>query len=319
MEVAVGDELALLDEDEWVVGGRVQLDSDRRLGIREQVAAGAVDLRRAAERVGVLHLVAPPMRLQDRGALEQPDDVGGRRLLPGERSQGVDLGEKARARALERLEREGARNVCGARQPLSPHQHERPDSCHELRAVDEGQAFLRAQPNGLETDPVQGLRARKGLALDNRLALPDEREREVRERREVAGRSDRPATRDDRRDAAVEAFEQEVDRLRPRARVALGEGVRTQQHRGTHDLRRIGASHAARVAPEEAKLELLGELGRDRLGDEAAEPGVDSVRVLPRALGSPALDQLTRGLQTLPPLVGELGPSALDRDGPDVL
>ena len=50
------------------------------------------------------------------------------------------------------------------------------------------------------------------LALDERLALADERQREMRERREIAGRADRAARRHDGQDAAVEAREQQLDR-----------------------------------------------------------------------------------------------------------
>ena len=55
--------------------------------------------------------------------------------------------------------------------------------------------------------------------------------REMRERREVADRADRAAARDARQDAAVEALDEQLDELDPRARVAHRERVRAQQHR----------------------------------------------------------------------------------------
>ena len=61
VEVPVRDDQPLVDEHERVVRGGVQLDRDRRLDVVEQVAARPVHLRRAAQRVGVLHLVAPAM------------------------------------------------------------------------------------------------------------------------------------------------------------------------------------------------------------------------------------------------------------------
>jgi hypothetical protein len=140
----------------------------------------------------------------------------------------------------------------------------------------------------------------------------------VRERGEVARRPDRSAAGHYRRDAAVQALEQELDGLRAGAGVALGEGVRAQEHRGADDLRRIRAPHAAGVAPEKAQLKLLRELGWDRLRDEPTEARVDPVGVLAAFRGR-ALDELARRLQPLPPTLGERRPSALDRDGPDVL
>ncbi len=53
VEVAAGDHLAA-GEDERVVGGSVDLDAEDALELRERVARRAVDLRHAAQAVGVL-------------------------------------------------------------------------------------------------------------------------------------------------------------------------------------------------------------------------------------------------------------------------
>jgi hypothetical protein len=71
VEVPVRDELAPVDEDEGVVRRSVHLDGNRLLDVGEEVAARPVHLRRATKRVGVLHLVAPTVRLDDRRALEE--------------------------------------------------------------------------------------------------------------------------------------------------------------------------------------------------------------------------------------------------------
>jgi len=77
----------------------------------EQVAARAVHLRRAAQRVRVLHLVAPAVRLDDRRALEQPQHVRSRRDLASQTAQLVDPRMEARARRLQRLHALRAREV----------------------------------------------------------------------------------------------------------------------------------------------------------------------------------------------------------------
>ena len=109
-------------EDERVVGRGVELDLDRAADVVEQVAARAVHLRGAAERVRVLHLVAPAVRLEDRRPLEQHAHVRGRRDLAGMRTRRVDRLVEARERALQRLERERAGDVGGPDEPAGAHE-----------------------------------------------------------------------------------------------------------------------------------------------------------------------------------------------------
>ena len=66
VEVAARDDLAVVGEHHRVVGGRVRLRSRRRARDEgEGVARRAVDLRRAAHRVGVLHAPAVGVRRVD--------------------------------------------------------------------------------------------------------------------------------------------------------------------------------------------------------------------------------------------------------------
>ena len=171
---------------------------------------------------------------------------------------------------------------------------------------------------GSRPDARERLAAREQLALDGREALADERQREVRERREIARRADRPAARHEREHAAVQALEEQLDRAERDPRRPLGERVRAQEHGRADDLVRIRLPHAARVAAQEAELELLGLLRRDRLRDEAAEAGVDPVRVLAARARGHLVDEIARGLDSFAGDVGELRRRALDRNGPDV-
>ena len=140
----------------------------------------------------------------------------------------------------------------------------------------------------------------------------------MRERREVAAGADRAAARHARQHAAVEALEQQLDRLDARARVALRERVRAQEHRRAHDLVRVRLADAAGVAAQEPELELLGQLLRDRARDEAAEARVDAVGVLLAAVRG-LLDELAGGAHALPRRVGERDRAGVDGDLPDVL
>ena len=298
VEVAVRDEHLVVDEHERVVGGGVQLDGDGVLRVLEEVAAGAVHLRRAAERVRVLHLVAPAMRLDDRRALEQAEDVRGGGLLPSQRPELVDLRQERRARPLQRLDRDRAGDVRGPRQPSRPHEPEREHRGHELGAVDEREPLLRLQLHGLETDPRERVRARQPLAVDPRLPFADERQREMRERREVARGADRATARHDRQHASVEEREEQLDGLDPGPRVSLRQRVRAQEHRRADDLGGIRVADTAGVRAKEPQLQLGGLLFRDRDGHEAAEAGVDAVRVLAAPVRG-ALHELAGGTHLL--------------------
>ena len=68
VEVAGRDDLAGVREHERVVGDGVDLDGDDFAQPAQRVAAGAVHLRDAAQRVGVLHLVAVEVAEHDRAA-----------------------------------------------------------------------------------------------------------------------------------------------------------------------------------------------------------------------------------------------------------
>ena len=113
----------------------------------------------------------------------------------------------------------------------------------------------------------------------------------------------------------VENREEQLDRLDAGARVALGDGVRAEQHRGADDLVRVRLADAAGVASKQPQLQLLGLVVRDRLRDEAAEPGVDAVGVLAAEL----VEQAARACHLLDGARSEADRAAADRDVPDVL
>src|SRR5207249_186038 len=120
----------------------------------------------------------------------------------------MDLRQEGGARALERLERLRAREIRRPRQATRTHEPERQEGSHELRAVDERQALLRLEARRLEPDARERLEPGEPLAVDERLPLADERQRQMRQRCEVSGGADRAAARDDRQDASLEAVEQ---------------------------------------------------------------------------------------------------------------
>ena len=97
--------------------------------------------------------------------------------------------------------------------------------------------------------------------VDGRLPLADERQREVRERGEVAARAHGAARRDVREHAAVQALEQQLDRRDARAR-------RTPSRARS----RAGASPRARRRPDTARRRRT----RGFAGDGAGAPRASS-------------------------------------------
>ena len=186
---------------------------------------------------------------------------------------------------------------------------------HELRSVDEGQPFLRRERDGREPRRRECLGPAHQPAVDHGLSLADERQREVCQGREVAARPDRAPRRDARDDSGLEHVHEQRDRLHACARVPLGERVRPEQHRGPNHVVRVGLADAAGMAPEQPELELGGLLGRDRLGDEPPEPGVDAVRVV----ADLRLEEGARGGRAVATLCAEDDGAALDGDVPHVV
>ncbi len=314
VEVSGRHDVALLEQDERVVRRGVQLDRDGRLDIVEQVTTGTVHLRRAADRVRVLHLVAPAVGLDDRGALEELPDVGRRVLLPAQGTRTMHLDPEARARSLQSLERQGAGQIGALREPAGADRPERGHRGHELRPVHEREPLLAHEPDGLEPDPRERAGAVETLSGDDGLALPHERERQVSERRKVSARANRAARGDDREHASVQAGEEQLGGLDPGSRVPLRERVYPQEHRGPNHVVRIRLAHPARVAPKQTELQLARKLLRDVLRDEAPEAGVDAVGVLPLD----RIDELARSAHSLSSAIGQLGLRSLHGDVPDV-
>ena len=223
---------------------------------------------------------------------------------------------EARARALQRFERQRAREIRGAREPPRPDERERRHRGHELRPVDQREPLLRDEAQRLQADRRERVAAAQQFPVHPRLALADEREREVRKRSKIAARAHRATRRHARQHAAVQALDEELDELDPGARIALREGVRPQEHRRPDDLVRIRVADPARMATEEPELQLLDLVVRDRPRHEAPEAGVDAVRVL---VAGDALDELASRLHLPPRLVRQRDGNPVDGDVPDML
>ena len=109
------------------------------------------------------------------------------------------------------------------------------------------------------------------------VALADERERQVRERREIAAGADRAAAGYARMNLAIEQGEQCLERLEADAGEAFREHVGPQRHRRAHRPHRQRLADTGCMAAQQVQLQCrqIG-LVDARLG-EVAEAGVDAV------------------------------------------
>ena len=115
VEVAARDDVTCVGEDHRVVGGAVRLDVDDAAHEAQRVASRAVDLRRAAHRIGVLDLAAELVRLVDTAAAHQPLDIGGRDLLAGVGPGVVNARVERVDRSAQCVDRQRGRDIRGAR------------------------------------------------------------------------------------------------------------------------------------------------------------------------------------------------------------
>ena len=156
-------------------------------------------------------------------------------------------------------------------------QHEHPE--HPVGAVDEGEALLGGQLDRLEPGGCQRVRGgHQGAGGVAHLALPHQRQRAVRERREVARATQRAVLAHDRRDAVVEESGQQGGGL-PAYPGATGRQRREpQQHQRPHHLALDLRAGAGGVRAHQRALQTRPHLGGDVPGRERPEPRRDAVR-----------------------------------------
>ena len=167
----------------------------------ERVADRPVDLRHAAQRVRVLDLVrrrvvaalelAPAEDVAELGRDRDLSRMGSRQLIGG------GVGDVRPEQGLDAHRRD---HRGGPRQAVGIGEQQRPDRAHQLRPVEERQALLGLELHRLESHLAEGQQRRHDRPAELDGTLADDRQREVRERREVPGRADAALLRHDRVD-----------------------------------------------------------------------------------------------------------------------
>jgi len=189
VEVAAGHDLATGDHDGRIVDGGRELRLEHATHIGEAVPVGAVHLRNASQRVGVLdEVLGVAVRCDDRAALEQLPEIGGDRHGAGMLAERYELGVEGAIGTERGLDGHRSGDVRGPGQSLGAIQAQRPDGEHHFGAVDERKALFVRQLERLDARAVERLRGRHNPSIDVDPALSHERERQVSEGSEVSRR-----------------------------------------------------------------------------------------------------------------------------------
>ena len=175
-----------------------------RAAFIEQVERGAHHLRLAAEAVRVLDLAAAGVAGDDLLPSSSSRNAAATRIWPGCPRTSLMRGSNGLTLALERIDRQSAGGDCGSEHALAREQSVERNRGRGLGAVDQRQAFLRAQLQRLHAQLLQRCFGRQDVAGDVDAAVAHQRGDEMRERSEVAGGADAALRRDDRHGVAIE-------------------------------------------------------------------------------------------------------------------
>ena len=251
----------LFIEDERVVDGRVELDSERRLRVLDGLFDRAVELRHAADGQRVLHAVAA-VALKYRAVLQNGADVGRGVDLVGVRAHGHQALVHSHQRTLEHLERERARNVCRQAERLRVIDRKRRERGDGRGAGEQDKAFFGRKHDGLEARALERLCAVKRFTLIGGPALADHHHADVALERQIA---DGAMTGDDGADARVEHVADQRERFKTDARMAGAEVAEHDKHHCARALLGDGLADGAGVGVDVVALDRLAVLFGDEL------------------------------------------------------
>ncbi len=143
--------------------------------------------------------------------------------------------------------------------------------------------LVRAKPSlavsatGSRPARARATRAGRRSPAKCRLALADQGEGDMGERRQIAARPDRPFPGHDGQHVTGEHRHQPLDNQRPHAALAKGQGVGAKNQEGAHDGRFERRSDAGGMAAHEVQLQRRDLVGGDPAVGEMAEAGRDAV------------------------------------------
>ena len=197
--------------------------------------------------------------------------------LPALAAHRVDARIEGRARAERGLHGEAAAHGGGGEQVLGLEEAAQRVGGGHLGAVQERQALLGRQGQRLQPGERERLARLQPAAAMARLALAEQHQRHVGERREVARGAHRALGRDQRVNLGVEQRDQRVDDLAADAGEAPRQAIDLEQQDQAHGGVVERLADAGRVRQHQRALQQLEVLARDAGLREQAEAGVDAV------------------------------------------
>ena len=189
----------------------------------------------------------------------------------------------------EGLEAHGRRDLRVLQELEGVRDEEAPEPRHHGGSVQDREPFLRLQAEGPEAGGPQGGPARDPLLALADLSFADHHEGDVGEWREISARPQGSPRGHDGVHPPVQHPEEQLHDRGPDPRVALREGVRTDQNRGPDVILPERGARPRRVTPDEVLLEPEEVRLRDRGVLELAESRVHAVH------GTPALHDPQEG------------------------
>ncbi len=179
MEVSTGNHLAFIRKNERIIRGGIYLNFKNPARIIQGIPHGSMNLRSAAQTVGILNVATINVRFPQFTILQQLAQVGGAGFLPGMRAQIVDQWVKSLRCAHEGIDAASCRHICLLAKPLRFQKAQNPQSRHHLGAVIQRQTFLRLQLDGLQTRFPHGFRPAGMFSFKFCLAFAQKRQNQV--------------------------------------------------------------------------------------------------------------------------------------------
>ena len=172
-------------------------------------------------------------------------------------------GRKGDVGALQRLDAHRRSHGRGTHEALGAQQDQHADGRHLLGAVEQRQTLFRLELDRFQAAALERLGRVNLRAVQLHAAEADERQCQVRQRREIARGAHRTLRRHDGVNPEAQEVEQALDEQRATAAVAVGQRVGAQQQHRANHLARQWRTHANGVADQQVALQ-QPRIGRQR-------------------------------------------------------